>query len=187
MARKITKRLSNERAFTLIEVIVSLVLAGIMAAVVGLGLVKITQGYVFAKQNSETVQKAQIAMTRIVKELGAIEPQSGTATAITTAGTTSISYTRREPIGSSTFISNTISISGGYAYLNLNQTGNGTLINNVVTGSSSFAYFDAAGNTLSAPVTMPAKIRRIEINLSVTGASNQTSNFTNSVWINESY
>jgi prepilin-type N-terminal cleavage/methylation domain-containing protein len=186
MARKITKHLSNERAFTLIEVIVSLVLAGIMAAVVGLGLVKITQGYVFAKQNSETVQKAQIAMTRIVKELGAAEPQSGMATAITAATATAVSYTRREPIGSSTFISNTISISGGYAYLNLNQTGNATLINNVVTGSSSFAYFDAAGNTLTPPVAV-ARIRRIDVTLNVTGASNQTSNFTNSVWINESY
>ena len=186
MARKITERLSNEKAFTLIEVIVSLVLAGIMAAIVGLGLVKITQGYVFAKQNSETVQKAQIAMTRIVKELGAAEPQSG-ATAITAAGTTSVSYTRREPIGSSIFISNTISISGGYAYLNLNQTGNGTLINNVVTNSSSFAYFDAAGGSLSVPVAVPANIRRIDVTLRITGANNQTSDFTNSVWINESY
>jgi prepilin-type N-terminal cleavage/methylation domain-containing protein len=183
MARNITKHLFNERAFTLIEVIVSLVLAGIMAAVVGLGLVKITQGYVFAKQNSETVQKAQIAMTRIVKELGAAEPQSGTATAITAAGTAAISYTRREPIGSSTFISNTISISGGYAYLNLNQTGNGTLINNVVPGSSLFTYFDAEGN----PTATLANIRRIDVtlNLNVTGGGNK--NFTNSVWINESY
>jgi prepilin-type N-terminal cleavage/methylation domain-containing protein len=187
MARNITRNLSNERAFTLIEVIVSLVLAGIMAAIIGLGLVKITQGYVFAKQNSETVQKAQIALTRIVKELGAAEPQSGTATAITAAGTTSITYTRREPIGSSTFISNTISISGGYAYLNLNQTGNANLLNNVVTdGSSFFAYYDSAGNALTSPVSV-ARIGRIDVTLRVNGANNQTSTFTNSVWLNESY
>ena len=183
MAHKIIKRLSNEKAVTLIEVIVSLVLAGIMAAVVGLGLVKITQSYVFAKQNSETVQKAQIAMTRIVKELGAAEPQTGAA-AITAAGPTSVSYTRRDPIGSSTFISNTISISGGLVQMSGNASG--TLINNVVTNSSSFAYFDAAGTTLSAPVTV-AKIRRIDVTLNVTGAGNQTSTFKNSVWINESY
>jgi prepilin-type N-terminal cleavage/methylation domain-containing protein len=186
MAHKITRRLCNEKAFTLIEVIVSLVLVGIMAAVAGLGLVKITQGYVFAKQNSENLQKAQVAMTRIVKELGAAESQSGAA-AITAAGPTSVSYTRREPIGSSTFISNTISISGGYVYLNLNQAGNAILLNNVVPGSSSFAYFDSAGNALSAPVAVPAKIRRIDVSLTVTDANNQTSNFTNSVWVNESY
>ena len=187
MTRNITGNLSNEKAFTLIEVIVSLVLAGILAAVVGLGLVRITQGYVFAKQNSETLQKAQIAMTRIVKELGAAEPQSGTATAITAAGTTSITFTRCEPIGSSIFISNTISFSGGYAYLNLNQTGNANLLNNVVTdGSSFFAYYDSAGNALTAPVPV-ARIGRIDVTLKVTGANNQTSTFTNSVWIHESY
>jgi prepilin-type N-terminal cleavage/methylation domain-containing protein len=184
MDRKIIKKhLSNEKAFTLIEVIVSLVLAGIMAAVVGLGLVKIAQSYIFAKQNSETVQKAQIAMTRIVKELGAAEP-SGTSTAITAAGTTTVSYKRREPIGSSTFISNTISINPIPSSSNGQVQMNGaTLINNVVTSSSSFAYFDAAGN-ITATL---AKIRRIDITLSVTGAENQISNFNNSVWINESY
>jgi prepilin-type N-terminal cleavage/methylation domain-containing protein len=184
MDRKIIKKhLSNEKAFTLIEVIVSLVLAGIMAAVVGLGLVKIAQSYIFAKQNSETVQKAQIAMTRIVKELGAAEP-SGTSTAITAAGTTAVSYKRREPIGSSTFISNTISINPIPSSSNGQVQMNGaTLINNVVTSSSSFAYFDAAGN-ITATL---AKIRRIDITLSVTGAENQITNFNNSVWINESY
>ena len=184
MDRKIIKKhLSNEKAFTLIEVIVSLVLAGIMAAVVGLGLVKIAQSYIFAKQNSETVQKAQIAMTRIVKELGAAEP-SGTSTAITAAGTTAVSYKRREPIGSSTFMSNTISINPIPSSSNGQVQMNGaTLINNVVTSSSSFAYFDAAGN-ITATL---AKIRRIDITLSVTGAENQITNFNNSVWINESY
>ena len=44
MFRKITRRLSNEKAFTLIEVIVSLVLVGIIAAVAGLGLVKSVKG-----------------------------------------------------------------------------------------------------------------------------------------------
>ena len=184
MDRKIIKKhLSNEKAFTMIEVIVSLVLAGIMAAVVGLGLVKIAQSYIFAKQNSETVQKAQIAMTRIVKELGAAEP-SGTSTAITAAGTTAVSYKRREPIGSSTFMSNTISINPIPSSSNGQVQMNGaTLINNVVTSSSSFAYFDAAGN-ITATL---AKIRRIDITLSVTGAENQITNFNNSVWINESY
>jgi prepilin-type N-terminal cleavage/methylation domain-containing protein len=184
MIHKITKRLSDEKAFTLIEVIVSLVLAGIIAAVAGLGLVNISQGYVFAKQNSETLQKAQIAMTRIVKELAAAEPQSGTSTAITAAGTTSVSYTRRALIGSSTFVTNTISISGTLVQMSGN-TG-GTIINNVIANSSSFAYFDTNGAALTAPVAV-ARIRRIDITLSVTGAENQTSNFTNSVWINESY
>jgi prepilin-type N-terminal cleavage/methylation domain-containing protein len=181
MVRKIAKNLSNEKAFTLIEVIVSLILVGILAAIAGMGLVQITHGYFFAKQNSETVQKAQVAMIRIAKELGAAEPQSGTANAITTAGTTTVSYTRRESIGSSTFTPNTISISDGL--VQMSGTNNGTLIDNVVTASSSFAYFVAAGNP---PATL-ASIRRVDVTLGLTGADKQTSTFTNSVWINESY
>jgi hypothetical protein len=63
----------------------------------------------------------------------------------------------------------------------------GTIINNIVSNSSSFAYFDTNGAALTAPVTALAKIRRIDITLTVTGADNLTSQFTNSVWINESY
>ena len=175
MARKIIRHLSNEKAFTLLEVIVSLILAGIMAAVVGLGLVKITQSYVFAEKNSETVQKAQIAMTRIIKELGA-------ATSISTATlptATSVTYTR--PVS----VTNTISISSGQ--VQMSGTNSGTLINNVVTGSSSFAYFDAAGASFTPSAATVPTIRRIDVTLTVKGAGGQTSQFTSSVWINESY
>ncbi len=183
MVIKIFRNLSEEKAFTLIEVIVSLILVSIMAAIAGFGFVQITQGYIFAKQNSETVQKAQIAMTRIDKELGAAEPQTSTATAITVAGTQTVSYTRRESRGASTVVSNTISITGGL--VQMSGTTLGTLINNVVmdTSLSKFAYFDALGNS----TTTLANIRRIDITLRVTGADNQASDFTDSVWINESY
>jgi prepilin-type N-terminal cleavage/methylation domain-containing protein len=184
MFRKITMRLSNDKAFTLIELIVSLVLVGIIAAVAGLGLARISQGYVFAKQNAETMQKIQVAMNKIVKELAAAQPQTSTSTAITAAGTTSVSYTRPASPGSSTFVTNTISISG--TLVQMSGDTSGTIINNVVTGSSSFAYFDTNGTALTSPVAL-ARIRRIDITLSVTGAGNLTSQFTNSVWINESY
>jgi hypothetical protein len=63
----------------------------------------------------------------------------------------------------------------------------GTILNNAVANSSSFAYFDTNGAALTAPVASLARIRRIDITLKVTGADNLTSQFTNSVWINESY
>jgi len=172
---KFFPHLSDQKAFTLIEVIVSLLLVGIMAAVAGLGIVQIAQGYLFAKQNSETVQKAQVAMTRIVKELSAATSIS----TITLPTATSITYTR--PVS----VTNTITIAGGL--VQMNGTNIGTIINNVVTASSSFSYFDAAGGSLSVPVAMPAKIRRVDVTIRVTGANNITSDFTNSVWINESY
>jgi prepilin-type N-terminal cleavage/methylation domain-containing protein len=185
MFRKIIRRLSNDKAFTLIELIVSLVLVGIIAVVAGLGLAQISQGYVFAKQNAETMQKIQVAMNRIVKELASAQPQNSTSTAITAAGTTSVSYTRPASIGSSTFVTNTISISGTQVQMSGNSSG--TIINNIVSNSSSFAYFDTNGAALTSPVAALARIRRIDITLTVTGADNLTSQFTNSVWINESY
>jgi prepilin-type N-terminal cleavage/methylation domain-containing protein len=59
----------NESGFTLIEIIVSLVLVGMMAAIAGMGIVTGTKGYLLAKENSHMAQKAQLAMTRMQREL----------------------------------------------------------------------------------------------------------------------
>lgn len=191
MLRKMYRRMLNEKAFTLLEVIISLVLIGILAAIAGMGLVKITEGYVFSKKNAETVQKAQIAMARIVKELGAAEKASAAATAITTAGTNSVTYTRRESSGSTTFITNTITFSNPNITVQVGSGGTPTiLIDNVTDNVTGFplAYFDAAGGTLSVPVAVPSNIRRIDIALTVIGANNQSlPSFTNNVYIQESY
>jgi prepilin-type N-terminal cleavage/methylation domain-containing protein len=61
--------MKNQSGFTLIEIVVSLVLVGMMAAIAGMGIVTGTRGYLFAKQNSHMAQKAQIAMARIQREL----------------------------------------------------------------------------------------------------------------------
>jgi len=163
----------DEKGFTLIEVIVSLVLIGIMAAIAGMGLVRIVEGYVFAKQNAETTQKAQIAIARIAKELGA-------ATGITTAVPASITYTRT---GSGTII---ISFANSDITVSANA-GTATLINNVTAFTQS--YFNAAGVQFY-PVTATelANIRRIDFNLTVSGANNTPLSFNNnSVFIQESF
>jgi len=60
---------SRQRGFTLIEVIVVLILVGIMAAMAGTGLVTAVQGYLMAAENAEVSQKAQMAMTRLTREI----------------------------------------------------------------------------------------------------------------------
>jgi prepilin-type N-terminal cleavage/methylation domain-containing protein len=174
MLRKMHRRIANERAFTLIEVIVSLVLIGILAAIAGMGLVKIAEGYVFAKQNAETAQKAQIAIARIVKELGSAEKASGAASAITSAGTGSVTYTRRESAGSTTFITNTIDLSSGTIRVQVGNAAAATLINYVT--AFSLVYRNALGNTTATL----ADIRRIEISLAVSGANNTPISFADS-------
>ena len=55
--------------FTLVEVIASLVIVGILGAIAGMGIVTGMRGYLQAKENGHLAQKAQIAMTRIYREL----------------------------------------------------------------------------------------------------------------------
>lgn len=170
MLLKMDRRISSERAFTLIEVIVCLVLIGIMAAIAGMGLMRIAEGYVFAKQNAETVQKAQIAMARIVKELSSV-------TTISTATSNAVAYTRPGPVN------NTLSISGGQVLISAGTTG--ILMNDVVTASSSFTYYDAAGSLIASPVAAVSTIRRIAIALRVSGANNTSIDFNNNVFMQE--
>jgi prepilin-type N-terminal cleavage/methylation domain-containing protein len=55
--------------FTLVEVIASLVIVGILGAIAGMGIVTGLRGYLQAKENGHLAQKAQIALTRINREL----------------------------------------------------------------------------------------------------------------------
>ncbi|HQP25955.1 MAG TPA: type II secretion system protein, partial [Smithellaceae bacterium] len=61
--------LKFQRGFTLLEVIVTLILVGILAAIGGMGIVQAVKGYMMVRQNSVTTQKAQLAMSRITREL----------------------------------------------------------------------------------------------------------------------
>ena len=170
--------MSNEKGFTLIEVIASLVLIGILAAVAGMGLVKITEGYVFAKKNAETVQKAQIAMARIVKELSAVCYTPSPCLGITAASENSVTYTRT---GSGSVI---ITFSNPNITVQVNGTAT-PLIDNV-TGFTLDYYGAAGGSKLPVPVAV-ANIRQIYITLTLRGANDQLSTFNNRVNISEFY
>jgi prepilin-type N-terminal cleavage/methylation domain-containing protein len=166
----------NQRGFTMIEVIVSLILIGIMAAMAGMFLVGITQGYVFSQQNNTTSMKAQVAMTKMVKEISL-----GTITSTPTA--TSISYSYTDPVTSTT-ANHTIALSGTQI-----QFDNIPLVDNVK--AFGLTYYDATG----VATATPANIRRVDINLSLQGAQgiitgqhgSIISTFSDSVKIQESY
>ncbi|MCK9230940.1 MAG: prepilin-type N-terminal cleavage/methylation domain-containing protein [Syntrophales bacterium] len=61
--------MKNESGFTLIEIIVTLVLVGILAAVAGIGIVSGVKGYLFVRDNTEVAGKAQVALARMSREL----------------------------------------------------------------------------------------------------------------------
>ncbi len=60
--------MKKESGFTLLEIILALVIFSIIVAVAGLGLVTGVKGYVFARQNAHSAQKAQMALARITRE-----------------------------------------------------------------------------------------------------------------------
>lgn len=61
--------MDRSAGFTLIDIIVSLIIVGIMASIAGMGLTTGVKGYVFSKENAHMSQKVQLAMTRLNREL----------------------------------------------------------------------------------------------------------------------
>ncbi len=59
----------NKAGFTLIEIMVSLVLVGLIAAISGTAVITATRSYLFARENDAITQKAQLALGRINREM----------------------------------------------------------------------------------------------------------------------
>lgn len=80
----ILKRQSDNRGFTLIELIVSLLIFGVLGVFMGIGFVSSVEGFFFTKKNADTTMKTQVALTRLMKEFSTIETvHIGSQTAMT--------------------------------------------------------------------------------------------------------
>lgn len=170
----------DQKGFTLIEVIVTLVLVGITAVLAGMWIVSIVNGYIFAKMNSDTTQKAQLAVTRLAKEFVNIN-------SITSASGSAITYTR---LDSSLNTTGPFSIrvqNGNKLQLVDENTGTAsTLTDGVNGGGFSLRYcnddLDNSGNQTCATDWPATGTRRIiEITLIITGANNTPSTFVKRV------
>jgi prepilin-type N-terminal cleavage/methylation domain-containing protein len=159
-------RKSDEKGFTLIEVIVTLVLVGITAALAGMWIVSIANGYIFAKMNASTLQKGQLAMTRLTKEFTSIRA----VTAWIPPNT--ITYDRTDSaLGLVT--GQTVQKSGSLLQLKGN-----TLTDNV--SAFTLAYCDDT-TPASCQATWSSTSRIIEINLTLTAADSTPVTFTQRV------
>jgi prepilin-type N-terminal cleavage/methylation domain-containing protein len=145
---------ARKTGFTLIEVIASLVLIGIISTFASVFLVRGIEGYLFTREAADTAFKAQIALNRISLEFRSISTM--TAPVIDT----SISYTsdKTELAGSRTikFDANTLYISvGGTDYILFEGVSAPQLsagyddMNN--DGSDEVAYIDAGFTVGSLP------------------------------------
>lgn len=162
------KRKIGKEGFTLVELVVTLLLVGISAALAGVWIVSVVNSYLFTQANASTVQKAQLVMTRLAKEFSAISVTSSSGTGIT--------YTRTDNALNS--ISVTIALNGNEIIINENNTGARTLVDNV--NSFTLTYCDSPDST-GCPSTWSASSKIIEITLTLTGADNTLSTFVQRV------
>ena len=154
------ERIRNGKGFTLLEIIVSLILVGIMAVLAGMGMVKIVEGFVFARMNAATVQKGQLALNRITKEFNNIAVSSGNSTSINYD-----SYSYKD----GTKGSHSLLWAGTELLLD-----NDILTDNV--HAFTLSYLDTY-NGISQP-TWSSASRVIDITLEITGANGIVSVFT---------
>lgn len=155
----------NEKGFTLIEIIVSLIIVGIIVAVMSMGFLQVVRGYVFARANADTIEKGQMAITRIVKELSC----NASGSPITAGTATSVTFTRC----SDNTTGHVLAWTNGTTVLSLDGD---TLTDQV--NSFALSYYLKNGNTTTA-----ASAQQIQITLQLTAADNTVETFTNRVYI----
>ena len=85
--------MKKESGFTLLEIILALVIFSIIVAVAGLGIVTGVKGYVFARQNAHSAQKAQMALARITREFQELYNITSAGTGTVTFESSSGNYT----------------------------------------------------------------------------------------------
>jgi prepilin-type N-terminal cleavage/methylation domain-containing protein len=155
-------KILSENGFTLLEIIVSMILAGIIVVFAGMGIISVVEGLAFTKQNAETTQKAQVAVNRLVKEISVMN-------GVTTGNNKSISFTSYK-LGVS--VGQTISWSG--------TTGDPLYLDSdVLTGNVSnfeLAYYNSHNESKLS--TWSASTKIIEIALTLKAADNVDSVFT---------
>ena len=169
-------KLSN-KGFTLIELIVTLVLAGIIVAAVGMGIVLVVQGFLFTKENAAVLQKGQMALSRISLELKRANGISHTSAA------TSISFDSYTDTGgpTPTPVTQTIRLNGDKVELVGDSGNSNTLTDRAAAGDGLVFRYYASYNDPEANQCAPKDAKIIVITLRLVAADGVFKTFTGRV------
>jgi prepilin-type N-terminal cleavage/methylation domain-containing protein len=152
------KHLPNDlrNGFTLIEMIASMAIVAILAAIAGIGLVQLTEGFFISQAGAEMAQKAQLTMTRLVKEFNHI-------TDVSAGSSLSIrfdSFHAEEP--GDTIRSFTVSwngTTGDDLLMTCHDCPGGSivepLVDQVTVFDLNYIYYDAGGNRVTVSSRTP--------------------------------
>ena len=137
---KIMKK--NSAGFTLIELIASLVLMGIVAIIAAMSLVQGIKAYAITRTSSEAVQRAEYALNRIKLEFINMDT-------VTASSSESITFTTDKVIGRAAGTLYTIARSGNQINLTVTPTAGSAstnaLLTGVGTGGTFLTYTNNAG------------------------------------------
>jgi|GEM_PF-980533 len=166
--------MKKQSGFTLIEVVVTLILVGIMATFAGFGIVAAVKGYLFAKNNTVIAGKAQVGLARMTRELTDLRT-------ITSASAASVVFDKvsdEVAIGQS---GTEIKIAKGNVGTGPDYTSGDVLVDQVTPGGLSFAY--QKGTQTWTPSDDINQLSHIIITLTMSGAG-EGSNFTFNTIVN---
>jgi prepilin-type N-terminal cleavage/methylation domain-containing protein len=151
MTESVVRSSLSAEGFTLIEMIASLAIVAMLAAVAGIGLVQLTEGFILSRTGAETAQKAQMAMMRMVKEFNHIvDVQAGSSLSLRFD-----SYHADDPLDPIHAYTITWNGTAGDPLLLtcLDCPGgplSAPLVDQVVSFGLAYVYYDAAGNLTTA-------------------------------------
>jgi prepilin-type N-terminal cleavage/methylation domain-containing protein len=173
----------NQSGFTLIEAIAVLVIVGILAVGLSLGLVKGVQDYIFASEATQLSQKAQVALARIDQELIDLM-------AVSSVSSSQVDYTRPYSPPScqqSAGCQYRIQLLNNQILLGIGPTYSmQVLIDNVAAypaGSNFLAFKNISGAdwSLEPPGNTVNNLAQIRVILILTYGSNQTLTFNTTI------
>ncbi|MCE5264276.1 MAG: type II secretion system GspH family protein, partial [Deltaproteobacteria bacterium] len=153
---------ASSRGFTLIEVVVSLILVGIMAAVAGMGIVQATQAFIFTREAAEISQKNQHAMNRLTKSIT-------NWTSVSNPTSTSLTLTRNDRLSDGP-VTETYSYSGGT--LSLTVGGATDILCDGLTGFNlEYLRTDVGGDSFWSPGQQVSDLNMVRVTMTQAGQS----------------
>ncbi|MEE9190212.1 MAG: type II secretion system protein [Candidatus Neomarinimicrobiota bacterium] len=153
--KKNNSSIKNNNGYTLIELIVTIVLSGIVAVIIAVTLMSGVRGLDHIFSQRRLVQEGELGLTKFTREVTLINT-------VYIASATHFSFSTNQFPG----VTIEYKLVGGEGLVRIYSAGSGTnkrMVANINVGSSSFSYFDINGS----PTAVIADIHLVRLTLAM--------------------